>query len=237
MNNMNLNNKNKTFCTNCLKETSFKIVKEKEERIVLGVKIEVEIETPYCDECGSAIDVPSVERRNSIVVCDAYRRKEGLLTSEEILGLRKKYRLSATALSKLIGAGEKTVTRYENGSIQDATHDRILRLLDDTSVFESLYERYKKDLSLSERGQVEEALAIQKSTSDVLDDEALRYVYSELEPTDTFYPISWSVPKHPALYCSHLMSTHKISVPSDQPSEDFVSHIRQKGKPAKKELV
>jgi putative zinc finger/helix-turn-helix YgiT family protein len=149
---------NQIYCPNCHKEVSFTIKKEQVKRIVLGIEVQVQLENPYCNECGSLLDVPAIERRNSIIVCDAYRMKTGLLTSEEIIHIRTKYGLTAVAFSKLIGAGEKTITRYENGSIQDATHDRIIRLLDDTRSFEELYSKFKSVLTNDERAKTEKVL-------------------------------------------------------------------------------
>ena len=62
---------------------------------------------------------------------NAYRVKHGLLTSEEIVAIRKNYGLSQVELAKLLGWGEATISRYESKAIQDDAYDTMLRLIKD----------------------------------------------------------------------------------------------------------
>ena len=59
---------------------------------------------------------------------NAYREKNNLLTSGEIINIRKKYKLSQKELSNLLGWGNVTISRYETKLIQDETYDSILRI-------------------------------------------------------------------------------------------------------------
>ena len=56
---------------------------------------------------------------------DAYRKKEGLLTSYEIADIRAKYEISQSDLCLLLGWGGKTITRYDSHQVQDRAHDTI----------------------------------------------------------------------------------------------------------------
>lgn len=60
---------------------------------------------------------------------DAYRVKQNLLTSAQIIEIRKKYNLSQKELSNLLGWGGVTISRYETKLIQDETYDGVLRLV------------------------------------------------------------------------------------------------------------
>lgn len=62
---------------------------------------------------------------------NAYRAKKGLLSSDEIVSIRESYALSQVDLSRLLGWGEATISRYESKAIQDETHDIMLRLIKD----------------------------------------------------------------------------------------------------------
>lgn len=58
------------------------------------------------------------------------RAEDGLLAPDEIIGLRRKYGLTQAQLERLIGAGEKTVVRWERGTVaQNKTADTLLRVL------------------------------------------------------------------------------------------------------------
>lgn len=55
----------------------------------------------------------------------------GLLTPEQIRQIREKSGLTATEMSQLLNAGDKSFTRWENGkSIQNKSTDTLLRLID-----------------------------------------------------------------------------------------------------------
>jgi HTH-type transcriptional regulator/antitoxin MqsA len=84
---------------------------------------------PTCDEIvylGGMMDT-SLRRAAAVV-----RAEDGLLAPDDIIALREKYGLSQAALERLIGAGEKTVVRWERGTVaQNKTADTLLRVLTD----------------------------------------------------------------------------------------------------------
>jgi HTH-type transcriptional regulator/antitoxin MqsA len=82
---------------------------------------------PACDEIvylGGMMD-ESLRRATAKI-----REEDGLLTSDEIVAVRERYGLSQAGLEQLIGAGEKTVVRWERGTVcQNRTADTLLRVL------------------------------------------------------------------------------------------------------------
>jgi HTH-type transcriptional regulator/antitoxin MqsA len=85
-----------------------------------------------CGQCGE-------EYFNGEMMDDSLRRataviraEDGLLAPAEIVELRRKYSLTQAQLERLIGAGEKTVVRWERGTVaQNKTADTLLRVLRD----------------------------------------------------------------------------------------------------------
>jgi HTH-type transcriptional regulator/antitoxin MqsA len=85
-----------------------------------------------CGRCGE-------EFLHGGMVDDSFRRataviraEDGLLAPDEIVDLRKKYGLTQAQLERLIGAGAKTVVRWERGTVaQNKTADTLLRVLRD----------------------------------------------------------------------------------------------------------
>lgn len=83
-----------------------------------------------CGRCGE-------EYFNGEMVDESFRRataviraEDGLLAPDEIIALRGKYGLTQAQLERLIGAGEKTVVRWERGTVaQNKTADTLLRVL------------------------------------------------------------------------------------------------------------
>ena len=118
------------FCIHCDKETDYFTKKVIREFDVKELKLTVEVEDAICSSCGHAIFVYEVEKRNQIKVFDTYKKKKGLLTTDEIIKIRKKYGLSQKRLAQLICCGEKNIARYENGAVQDQSIDLLIRMLD-----------------------------------------------------------------------------------------------------------
>jgi len=117
------------FCPQC-KAQKEPIVEHRNEVItVKGKPVEVQTSVAVCAECGEDLFVADLEEHNLKRAFDAYRRQHDLLTAREIRELRESYGLSQKALAQLLGWGEVTVSRYENGAIQTRGHDHFLRLL------------------------------------------------------------------------------------------------------------
>lgn len=81
----------------------------------------------HCDNCDE--DVIGDEL-NKAIERVRYQRL-GLLTPDQIRQIREKSGLTATEMSQLLNAGDKSFTRWENGkSIQNKSTDTLLRLID-----------------------------------------------------------------------------------------------------------
>jgi HTH-type transcriptional regulator/antitoxin MqsA len=83
-----------------------------------------------CGQCGEGffhgeMMDDSLRRATAVI-----RAEDGLLAPDEIVGLRKKYGLTQAQLERIIGAGPKTVVRWERGTVaQNSTADTLLRVL------------------------------------------------------------------------------------------------------------
>jgi HTH-type transcriptional regulator/antitoxin MqsA len=85
-----------------------------------------------CEECGETFYIGDMGDEALRRASTAVRREEGLLMPDEIREIRQRYGLSQADLERLIGAGPKTVVRWERGTIfQNRTADTLLRVLRD----------------------------------------------------------------------------------------------------------
>lgn len=83
-----------------------------------------------CDGCEETFYSREMAGESFRRAAAVIRAEDGLLAPDEIIGLRKKYGLTQAQLERLIGAGEKTVVRWERGSVaQNKTADTLLRVL------------------------------------------------------------------------------------------------------------
>lgn len=117
------------FCDCCGKDVETKIVEMNESYPIHGEDIAVDTRVMVCKECGTDLFNKDLDNATLVMVYNEYRRRHKLLLPEEIKSIREQYGLSQRGLSRLLGWGDKTIYRYENGSLQDRAHDTILTFL------------------------------------------------------------------------------------------------------------
>lgn len=146
----------KLYCDVCNMHKEFEVKSEPYKAKVKGVEINTVIKVSYCKTCGNEIYNRELEIENDIIVFDEYKKNVGLLTSKEIKDIRKKYHLSQATFAKVLGFGEKTITRYENGAIQDESIDNLMMLAKNELNFHKLWEKSKNNLKQSENNKIKE---------------------------------------------------------------------------------
>lgn len=154
----------KLYCTNCEKEQDAVIITKIETLKVKGKDITCTVMVKKCTVCNEEILDRELDNKSLLSFYDEYRKQENLLQSKEIGVIRSKYSLSQVSFSKLLGFGEKTITRYENGAIQDLCHDNLIRLMDSYDSFINLWNTRKHCLSEKEISRVEAILNQNKIT-------------------------------------------------------------------------
>lgn len=69
----------------------------------------------------------------------AYRTAKGMPSPEDIRAWRKEYDLTQPEVTRLLGWGEVTLGRYENGSLQSDAHNRsLMQLMDPVNLVQAL---------------------------------------------------------------------------------------------------
>ena len=127
---MRIINSENRFCVSCMEEHKVDTVQREEFEKINGKEVVFIATYAYCSNTDELKETEELIRANNLAVKDAYRKKVGLLTSEEIKRIREKYGFSQKDFSKILNWGETTITRYENHQIQDRAHDDILRKID-----------------------------------------------------------------------------------------------------------
>ena len=117
------------YCEECGREVETRIVRKQECYQVCGEPIEVVADVLVCEECGEEFYCEELDNATLVRAYNEYRRRHKLLLPEEIKAIREKYGLSQRSFAKLLNWGDKTIFRYENGSIQDKVHNSMLLFL------------------------------------------------------------------------------------------------------------
>lgn len=147
------------FCPNCEEYTEATLGVEKEVYNVRGEPIEIEAEVAICQKCGMKIFDEERDSQNLEKAYRHYREVHNLLSADEIRSIREKYGLSQRALSRLLGWGEITIHRYENGAVQDNVHNSTLRLIEDPRNMQNLFEANRNKLPSYTAARLEKRIA------------------------------------------------------------------------------
>lgn len=131
----------KEYCPNCNKLVDTRITEKYDTLNVRGQEITLKVKMRVCKECGEPLVDDELDDISLKQFYDEYRRLNNLLFPEEIKKIREKYNMSQTEFAKLLGMGEKTIARYENGAIQEKVHDNLIRVVNNSNVFADLIER------------------------------------------------------------------------------------------------
>jgi len=90
------------------------------------------LERSRCSACDAAPVMTDQIRRNQLVIADAKRRTDGLLSGDEIRKVRERLGLAQSAAANVFGGGGNAFSKYERGEvIQSFPMDRLLRLAAD----------------------------------------------------------------------------------------------------------
>jgi len=145
-------------CTSCEKETEFDHIVKKETFNVRGELIGVDVEYTRCKTCGDEVLDPTVNHDPFDLAYRKYRKNHSLLQPEEIENWRKAHHLTQGELARLLGLGVATINRYENGALQNESHEKLLRLAMDSSNLLKLIEKSEQVFSGTRKEKLLETL-------------------------------------------------------------------------------
>ena len=142
------------ICPICEKRTEIERVSTDEAISVRSEEVLVPVELLKCSECGESFADPKAEYGPVELAYREFRKRKGLLQPEEIRGFRNRLGLTQSELGELLCVGIASISRWENGALQDAAHDKALRLAMDPQVLIRLVEDAPRALSQAKRADL-----------------------------------------------------------------------------------
>jgi putative zinc finger/helix-turn-helix YgiT family protein len=95
----------------------------------VSVPSALHLRCPRCDEVVLRLSDARRLQEDAIAV---YRKKHGLLSADEIRGIRERFGLTQSELAHLLHLGANTISRWESGrNVQTEGMEMLLRLLRD----------------------------------------------------------------------------------------------------------
>ncbi|MGG0175801.1 type II toxin-antitoxin system antitoxin SocA domain-containing protein [Gottfriedia acidiceleris] len=157
------------FCENCRTLTGYYTKEVKKQKNIKGRTIEFIAEEAFCDVCRTEIFVNEVNDRNLIKLDEAYRISENIITINKLEIFLNKYNIGKRPLSKLLGWGEITLSRYISGDMPSKQYsDILLNLLEDENAMLDTLERNKDNITSAAyencKGAVEELIRIKQTS-------------------------------------------------------------------------
>ena len=135
------------------------IIKKDETYDVKGEPVAVEANVRVCKKCNEEIFDMKLDTENLKHAYQKYKSAHGLLLAEDIMRIRNKHKLGQRTFAKLIGCTQATLVRYEKGTIQNDTHNRLILLMDNPENLREMYRKIQGEFSESECHKIELALA------------------------------------------------------------------------------
>lgn len=105
---------------------------------VRGEEIRVEAEGCACSSCGQRFRGDMTPWDVADDVFRQYRKRHGMLQPEDIRSFRLKMDMTQEELAGLVGCSRVTISRYENGALQEASHENLLRTAMDPGGFRKM---------------------------------------------------------------------------------------------------
>ena len=156
----------KYYCAKCDRRVPTGIEEREETLHVRGDEITVVSKVRVCEVCGEACYDEELDSKTLANAFDIYRQKNNIISPDEIIKLREKYGLSQRSLAALLGWGEITIHRYEQGAVPDKAHNLGLRTISDPERFKEIFEQNREGLPKLARKRIEQKLEELSGESD-----------------------------------------------------------------------
>lgn len=149
---------NMEYCYNCDELVEFIIQPKKQSIDIKGINIDFMAEVAFCKHCNEEIYINELEDKIVNTANEIYREKKNIIKISEIEFLLKKYQIGKKPLSKLLGWGESTISRYLDGLTPNIEYSNKLK-----SLFDSMK---MKDLLTKNKGSITE-IAFKKAINSI----------------------------------------------------------------------
>ena len=137
----------KLYCPQCREEREMILVAKKETYPVKGEDITIDATVCTCSKCSEEIFSMEHDEENLKRAYLQYRIRHNLLTPEKIKEIREQYRISQVTFARILGVGDKTIARYEGGSLQDEAINNLIMLAQNPENFLKLLDKNQEKIS------------------------------------------------------------------------------------------
>ncbi len=139
--------KNLVFCESCRDDVSYIVTSVSMNGTIKGTLYQYIGKEVRCADCGALVYIPEINDFNLKALYDEYRTANGIISLEHILALPEKYAIGKRPLSRLLGWGEQTFSRYCDGDMPTKQYSEVLsKIYDDPKYYSEILESGKAGL-------------------------------------------------------------------------------------------
>lgn len=126
-------------CFECGQKNLYEIREVEREYEGDGYHFTMTVQVPFCKKCGALLEDKALEEKIANEANRKIRESSGIIQREEILEILSKYDVSQKFLSRMLGWGEITLTRYVNNNYTpNKVNSDKLRSVKDPYVFKQI---------------------------------------------------------------------------------------------------
>lgn len=127
------------ICCKCGTKNEYEMRTMTRQYIGDGYSFSMDIALPFCEKCGALITIEEIEQEIAEKANKKIRESKGIIQQDEIRGILSKYNVSQKMLSRLLGWGEITLTRYVTGGYTpNAVNSEKLKSLNNPYIFQKM---------------------------------------------------------------------------------------------------
>lgn len=179
------------YCENCKKNVGTKVSNEDAKYTIANSQVTIKCDVLRCLECGEELNDNELFEKNSKLARDKYIEEYNIVSAQEIKDILNKYDIGATILSKILGWGDITITRYLNGKLPSKIYsDKLRKINSNPQLLLSLLEEKKEQISnlayvkcKKKVDTLNNQLCDKNINNECKIDEVVKYIISKLEIT------------------------------------------------------
>lgn len=141
----------KKFCPVCGTEKETEVIEKEEISNIRGDEIRTVSKIRVCSECREELFDELLDEENIKRAYDAYRKKNDILSPEDIKSIRELYGLSQKAFAKILNIGEASIARYETGALPEKSLSNMIMLLKEPENMQRLLDKNQSALTYREK--------------------------------------------------------------------------------------
>lgn len=171
------------LCPYCEEQHQVKWIDHTDRFTVRGEEYAIDTQLLECQNCHQAFEDSTKEHDPLEIAYRKYREKHRLLMPEDISTWRKQVGLTQRELSEILGLGKVTITRYENGALQNESQDKMIRMAMKPETLLSLIKDSGEILSEMKKSHIISQLRKECADPSRVD-EVFQACYASYEPSE-----------------------------------------------------